>query len=215
MNVSNKTDRHKLERTIMNNEITTVANYSDMILAAFDARAEYERVKNPENDNIQGTLKAMRKTCERTLIAELMQTCSVDAQFINKSERTSNRFNVYAAEKVCNIAQASLKVAALNHYTRAILASAIALEKSELVLTHDDAQSACSLSVKAKDAKREKLIVKYQKHVAKSTASTQSSSSIAALMQFDVLRETRDASNVACYKLNSEAEAFKLLSASL
>jgi hypothetical protein len=193
----------------MSNIVTV--KYVDLIVASFDRRAAYELDKNSDNDSMQKTLADMRKTVSHNAIASIMSVANVDADFINKSERVSARFNVYSAEKVINVAQSVARVRALNHYTRAILATCVKLAANDTLLTHDDAQSACSLSVKSKDAKREKLIVKYQKHVSKSTADTQSSSSINALQMYNVLIETRDASNVVCYRLNTECDASKAL----
>lgn len=186
-------------------------NASDY-LAALDSRLAYEVAKNPECDSMQATLAAMRKTLERSAITDFMSASNVNAELINKSERSNARLNVYAYEKVLNVSQAALKVASLNHYTKAILATALSLDAyDESKLTHADAQSACSLSVKTKDSERQKRIVQYQKHVAANTASTQSSSSIAALVAYDVLRETRDDANVTCYSVNYDSHAFAAL----
>lgn len=198
---------------------SNVSDYSVAILAAFDSRKSYEiaKAESTESDcsSMLKTLADMRKTVSHSVISEIMFASAIDAEFINKSERSNARFNVYSAEKVINVARSLAKVSALNHYTRAILATMQKLALTEQLLTHDDAQSACSLDCKSKDAKREKLIVKYQKHVAKSTAATQSSSSINALQVFGVITETRDAANVTSYRLNVESENCKTLLAAL
>jgi hypothetical protein len=189
--------------------------YAQQIALAFDARKSYEVSKNSECDSMLATLKTLRETATNDVIANILAASNVDANFINKSERSNARFNVYAAEKVLNVALNVAQVKALNHYTRAILHAAIALEANETLLTYADAQSACSLKVKVKDAKREKIIskAKYQKNVELNTVTTQSSSSIAALKMFNVLIESRDAANVTCYKINRECDTFKALTA--
>ena len=193
--------------------MTNVTDFQSALLASIDARKAYENDKNASNDSIQKTLNAIRKTCEREAIASVMLASNVDSSFINKSERTSNRFNVYAAEKVANVAQAIAKAATLNHYSLAILRAASALKKAELKLTHADAVAACSLDVAHKDKSRAAIIKssRYAKHVAANTASTQSSSSINALQAFSVFTESRDEANHVCYSLNENETVSALL----
>lgn len=186
------------------------SSYASNVLAAFDARKAYENDKNDENTSIQKTLDDLRNVVSHETISKIMHTAHVDADFINKSERKTNRFNVYAAQKVVNVAQAIAKASALNHYSRAILLSAKSFTENELTLTHRDAVAACSLQIKT-DTKKQKHLVQYQKNVDASTASTQASSSINALKMYDVLREEKDAANVTCYKLNVESETTKAL----
>lgn len=187
-----------------------ITDFRSKLVKAFDARAAYESSKNADNDSIQKTLRDMRASVDNDMIAEVFAIANVDANFINRSERKTARFNVYSAQKVINIARAAKSAETLNHYTRAILASAIALSEHDMLINHRDAASACTLSVKT-DAKREKLLRKYQKHVAANTAATQSSSSINALQMFDVLRETRDDANNVCYSVNADSEITKAL----
>lgn len=189
--------------------------YLSSLLSSIDARIAYERAKNAENENIVSTLTDIRKSCDHVAIAEVMLSASVDANTINKSERSNARFNVYAFEKIVNVARAASAASALNHYSRAILATAKKFAESELLMTHDDAQSACTLDIRVKDAKREKQIVKYQKHVSAKTAATQSSSSLNALKAFNVLTEKRDAANKVCFTINAESELTKKLLSSI
>jgi hypothetical protein len=193
--------------------INNAVDYRNALLAAIDARASYELSKSAENDSMQETLKDIRKSVDHIDVCAVFFLANVDSNRINRAERVNARYNVYAYEKDVNIARAAMKVASLNHYTKAILLTAKRFAEHDLMLTHNDAQSACSLSVKTSNTSREKMIVKYQKHVSAKTAATQSSSSINALQSFNVLVETRDASNVVCYRLNVENELTqKLLS---
>lgn len=181
--------------------MSNLANYVVALNAAFDSRAAFELSKNEANDNIQKTLRDMRKSMTRESVASVLLASNVSADFVNDSIRVDSKYNVYAAQKVDNIACYLLKAEALNHYTLAILRSLLSLEKAELQLTHEDAKSACTLEMKLKDAKREKLLVKYQKHVAISTANTQSSSSLEALVTFNVLKRARNAENETVFTL--------------
>jgi hypothetical protein len=200
----------------------TATEFKSAMLSAISSRFMYEAKKASAEHNVEvteenfrdvlktnnssmfDTLKAIEDSAKHDVISNIMFLANCDAERINRSERSNARYNVYAYEKDINIARCAASVERLNHYTKAILQTAkkFAEQETELLLTHDDAQSACSLSVKTSDSKRERLIVKYQKHVSAKTASTQSSSSINALQSFNVLIETRDASNKVAYKLN-------------
>jgi hypothetical protein len=185
-------------------QMTKIETYKNELLSAIDSRAAYELAKNAENASMQATIKDLRKSVDHDAIASAMLASNVDAQFINRAERSNNRYNVYAAEKVVNVARYLAKAATLNHYSLAIVKAAIALQASDLLLTHADAVCVCSKDAKHKDAKRAKIVksAHYDKHVSSNTASTQSSSSINALQTFNVLIEKRDAANVVAYELN-------------
>jgi hypothetical protein len=190
--------------------MTAIALYTASLVASFDNRASYEAAKNADNSSIQDTLRDMRKTISHEAVSSVFYAAHVDCNFINKSERVNARFNVYAAEKVINVAQFAAASRALNHYTRAILLSAYALSLQSMTLTHKDAQACCSLDVKT-DAHKTKHLVRYQKHIAANTASTQSSSSINALQMFNVLREARDDANNVVYSINLDSEVTRTL----
>jgi len=179
-------------------------DYRTKLATAFDARRDYERAKNASNVNIQKTLLDLYDDVKHEAIATVMLVANVDANFINRSERATARFNVYAAQKVTNIARTVAKVSSLNHYTLAILKTAIALSNAQSSMTHRDAQSACSLQVDTIAAKRA-FIVRYAKQIDASTASTQSSSSLNALCAYDILREVRDASSETAYVVNFDS----------
>ena len=179
-------------------------SYQNNMIANFDSRAEFEFLKKSDNVTMQKTLADMKKSVSHARIADIMQSCEVDENFINKQERVDSRFNVYAAEKVINFARYLASVQSLNHYTRAIVATLDSLERNDMHMTHDDAISACSLSCKSKDTSHEKHVIKYQSHVAASTASTQASSSLNTLLMYHVVIEERDMMNKRVYKLNRD-----------
>jgi hypothetical protein len=184
--------------------MSNVSLYRASLLASFDARAAYELAKNVENTSMQDTLRDLRKSVDHDAICEVMMNANVDCAFINRAERVNARFNVYAAQKVVNVARFSRSAATLNHYTRAVLLSAYALQKNNMTLTHTDAQAACSLNCNT-DKSKMKHLVRYQQYRDPKTAATQSSSSINALQMYDVLRETRDASNATVYTVNLDS----------
>lgn len=184
--------------------------YLATLISEIEDRAAYEATKNAENANIQKTLKGIRSDLEHSAIAEVMHNASVPANFINHAERGNARFNVYAAEKVANVARVLVGAGRLNHYTRAILASAQRCHAAGVPFTHADAVSCCSLSVKA-DPSKATLLVHYEKHIAPNTASTQASSSIAALKTFGILREGKSPSGAVAYALQDQPQTDALL----
>lgn len=190
----------KKSETVTVNVDATSAYLADM-LAAFDARASYEAAKNAENSNIQETIKDLRKSVNHSAIAQVFMSANVSADFINRAERNNARFNVYSAQKVVNVARAAKSASALNHYTKAILLSLREFAKAKVSFTHKDAIAACSIDSKVA-ASKEALIKRYEKIVSASTASTQASSSVNALLQFACVTEKRDSANNVCYELN-------------
>lgn len=187
----------------------TIENYKNEMLAAFDARAAYELSKNAENMNMQKTLSDLRASVNHDAIAKLMLSANVNADFINRSERTNARFNVYSAEKIVNIIRFAASAATLNHYTLAIIKSMYNCFNAEIDFTQRDALSACSLTAKV-DSSKAAHIVQYQKHVALNTAATQSSSSLNALLMTNVIVEYRNAANVTCFRFTDSDFANEL-----
>lgn len=194
-------------------QFTNAQEYRTALTSEIDARAAFELAKSSENDSMQDTLKKLRASVDHDTIAQVLLSSNVDVQIINRAERINARMNVYALEKIANIARAQCSAATLNHYTLAILKTALALEANERALTHRDAVCACSLDVKHTDSQREKVIktTRYAMHVALTTASTQSSSSVNALQACNVLTETSEKT----YRVNREAHATIALCAKL
>ena len=189
-----------------------LASYIDALNVAFDARADFERSKaKDDSSNIHKTLAKLRKNVTRESVASFFMSHNIDSQLINRAIRADSRINVYAYEKIENVASAALKSEALNHYSVAILKSALSLESHDSALTFDDAKAACSADSKLKDAKRDKMIKRYSRVVAASTASTQSSSSLEALCAFDVLKRSRNSEGETVFIVNAENDVTKAL----
>lgn len=179
----------------------TVNDYATALRNSVATRRAYEISKNAECASMLKALASFDKRLQQDAVVALCQSANVDADILNRQERNSARFNIYSFAKVLD----DISFATINHYSVAILRAAIALSKLEKdnALTHADAVAACSLDAKHKDASRNKIIstVRYQKHVALNTASTQSSSSINSLQALNVLTESRDAANHVCYTI--------------
>lgn len=190
--------------------MTKTTKYHAALLASLDTRAAYEDAKNPDNLNIQRTLKGIRASLTSAEVARVMASANVAEDFLNHAERGNARFNVYAAEKVANIARiVAGQPATLNHYTRAIYASARACGAAGVPFTHADAVACCTLEVKADPAKP---LTRYAKHVAPNTASTQASSSVAALKTFGILVEGKTAAGQVAYAVKDAPQSDALAS---
>ena len=190
----------------------TIASYIVSLNEAFDARADFERSKaKDDSSNIHKTLAKLRKNVTRESVASFFMSHNIDAALINRAIRADSRINVYAYEKIENVASAALKSEALNHYSVAILKSALSLEGVDSALTFEDAKAACSADSKLKDNKRDKLIKRYSRIVASGTASTQSSSSLEALCAFDVLKRSRNSEGDTVFIVNHENDVAKAL----
>lgn len=188
-----------------------MTDFNTQIRASVETRRAYEMSKSADCESMLSNLKAFDKRLSNDAVIALLAAANVNADTLNRQERTSARFNVYSFAKVLSDVSAHT----INHYSRAILASAVALRSAELVLTHADAVAACSLDVTHKDKSRAKIIAKsrYQKHVAANTASTQASSSINSLAALNVLIESRDAANHVCYSIADNDFAKSLVAA--
>lgn len=211
--VSNE-DAHTERDKVMTNKMQAVAEYRVALAAQFDAREAYEMSQRANvekaNMNIFKTLKSLRDDFKTDIVCEVMHTANVDVAFINRQERENKRFNVYAAEKVANIARSAVNAEALKSYTRLIFLTALNLTKADKTMTHADAQASLCVDLKA-DAAKDAHIVRYAKRIAANTADTQSSSSINALQMYNVLIETRDETNAVAYKLNLTSATTKKL----
>ena len=180
--------------------------YAETLRASVATRRAYEIDKNASCDSMLRALAAFDKRLANDAVVNLCEDANLDNDILNRQGRNNARFNIYSFAKILD----DVSFATMNHYSKAILRAAIALRDSEMShaehdrsLTYADAVQACTLDATQKDKARAKIIAnaRYQKHVALSTASTQSSSSINSLQSLNVLVETRDAANNTCYVL--------------
>lgn len=191
----------------LNNEVfaATLAAYVADINVACDERDAYEVSKNADCVLMQKQIKDYRKSMTNERVATVMLLCNVNAQFINRAERSNARYNIKSVKKVVdNALFLATSHNKMHHYCEAILKTAITLTDAKLSMTHEDAQTACTLKLKSSDKNKKALIKQYQSHVDISTANTQSSSSINALQMFHLLNETKDEKNNVAYTFNDE-----------
>lgn len=187
---------------------TKVSNYATALASAIEKRKALELSKNASNESIQKALKSLASDCAHADVARLMLSAHADADFINSFERVNNAFNVKSAKKVFNVARYLLKVASLDHYTKAILLSMKRFNSASVLFTQKDAQAALKKSAENANAA---LLVRYNRiDVDASTASTQASSSLNALQVLNMIVEKRvDATSV--FELNEKNALVKSL----
>lgn len=156
------------------------------LLAAFSDRAQYEHHKNPENYNIQKTLSRMQKRLTTPGVVRAQVAAGLKAGFLNTSESLNSRRNVYALEKVYDLLYAAVTGHMKNAINRACVASMVALE-GKLAFTGLAAKAAASDKVGITNDYKGLL----KRHtVSESTASTQASSTMTALEDLGVVKNT-------------------------
>lgn len=148
------------------------------LIAAFADRAAYERASNPNNDNIQDTLTKVQKGHLAHGISQGFVAAGVDPNYLNKSEVTGKRRNVYALSKLQDIIYGAATGTMKNAINIAVLASMVKLERAQIAFTGAIAKACASDKV----AVEVNVGIHLTRHtVAESTASTQSSSTMTAL----------------------------------
>jgi hypothetical protein len=174
------------------------------VVQEFDARIVYEKKKNSENDNITKTLKKSSAKLASVSASRVMMTCNVAASFINRNERVNARYNVYASEKLADIV-ASLRDASVfkNAINNAIVRSMFKCDAAKIAFTHKLAIASTSDKVNV-DATMRKHLVRHT--VSVSTASTQASSTMNALVTANICEEYRDDNNSVAYRLRDNVQ---------
>ena len=179
-----------------NVETITFEVTSQNITDALNARREAEISAHSLNENKSNTLRKLALFANDH-VARAFTDAHKSLDFVASKKRVDAMRDVYEIEKIFDLADyyAQSNTVALNHYTRAIALSAVNFTTHEAIFTLDCVRSACSLDEKSRDAKKEKLVVKYQKNVKASTVNAQHRSSLEALKFFEILHERRTSNN--------------------
>jgi hypothetical protein len=177
------------------------------VVQEFDTRIAYENTKNSENDNIVKTLNKSSAKLASVSAARVMMTCNVASSFINRAERVNAKYNVYASEKLADII-ASLRDARCftNAINNAVIRSMLKCD-AKIAFTHKLAIASASDKVNV-DATIRKHLVRHT--VSVSTASTQASSTMNALVTANICEEYRDDSNIVAYRLRDNVQVAAL-----
>ena len=187
-------------------------------------RVEYETSK-AAHSCVSKLIKyaSLDRTTFKTSLKETFMQKLVDAaaltsfDFINNHVKESQRFNVYAIEKVFKDLHAIARdnVALMNKYNRAcVLTCIMNAEKESFAFSRDHAKAMLSKAFNFENVKRSDLATTF--NVAESTASTQVSSSFRALEALDVLRFDESARDRCVVShVNNEHALVKLVRAQI
>lgn len=183
-------------------------------LSAADKTARYMNASfDTSRDDSQRLVATNISVDASDAMLDAAQRCDVaNFDFINDSKRESNRFNVYALEKVRKLlrAVANNSASMLDKYSAAILLT-LAKNKSrdDFYLTREHCYAMFSRAKRYDNVKLSELVRNV--NVTANTATTQASSSLRALAAMNVLRfddETKRVSNIdfdhAVFKLIAE-----------
>ena len=166
-------------------------------------RYEYEMRKNADNDKIQKTLLSVNNALVKSSSARLHAVANIDARYINRAERVNAKYNVYALQKIAdiiNVVMHDKKMNAINYHA---LRSLFNFERKSKLFTHADAIASASNKITVQDASKRQLLSRHT--VSASTANTQASSTMNALVTLNVVRETTNENNEKHYELTHSA----------
>jgi hypothetical protein len=181
------------------------------LAAQLDERADYEIHKNPENANIHRTLKKARTVLATPTAARVLLAAAVDPVFVNAIKRDGARRNVYSFGKMADLVGVLTREAwEGNAINNAIVRSLIRLTDKGVAFTFETAKAACSKTF-AYEGEGRRFLVRHT--VAPSTAPTQASSTMEALVEMGVVN-TSGGKN-ARYWLRNEAPIVEHLRAVL
>lgn len=152
------------------------------VLKQFDDRANFE-LDNGGTDKKLDLLKSYAGRLSNDSVVKVLAALKFDTGFVNQ-QRGSKRYNVYAVDKVADIAAALAGVAIRNKVNNAIVRSLFACRAAGLEFTGLIADAAVSDKVRVQDHIK-KVLVRHS--VSESTVDTQRSSTMSALQLFGVV----------------------------
>lgn len=159
------------------------------VIASLDARGAHELLKNPDNTNIHKTIaKARNKLAVSLDPSRVLFAAAVDPEFMNRELSDGNRYNVYAIDKVQDFLNflGGAKGELSNAINIACTRSLFAFHKAGKPFTLETAKGAASKDyARSLDSAVKTLLISHT--VARSTASTQSSSTMQALVTLGVV----------------------------
>lgn len=165
----------------------TVGETVMLTAKAMDERADFEKAKNVDNDSIQKHLAKSRKQLTTHAAARVLIATNVSVSDLNREKHTGSRYNVYAMGKLADLISATEKGVISNKINFAIVKSLRAFQAAGVPFTSEMAKAAASDKVKVEPSFR-KLLTSHD--VSASTASTQASSTMQALMTLGVVNRS-------------------------
>ncbi|RWJ03483.1 hypothetical protein [Mesorhizobium sp.] len=156
-----------------------------VIAGAFDERAAFQRAKDSDNETIHRSLnKSRAKLIQEKAVACLLAT-STAPDFITDSMHQGSAYNVYAADKLCDIVGALNGDVMHNAINIAVMKSLFAFRAANETFTGEMAKAACSKQIRIATPSLAKLLVRHT--VSPPTAPTQASSTMQALQTLGIV----------------------------
>lgn len=161
--------------------------------AAFDDRSAFERAKDPDNTNIQRTLKKARAQMVTRRAAQVMLATNVDPATINRVFHEGSRYNVYALGKLADVIFGLTKNPEhqqgqiTNAINLACMRSLFQFRAAGMQFTGELAKAAASDKIRVEAAIRSHLV---RHTVSASTAPTQASSTMQALTTLGIVKKS-------------------------
>lgn len=211
--ISNQLDReeqadrpeydHVLENLDSDLVDTTVFKIAD----ALDARAAFQLEKDPDNAKIQATIKKARQQMVTKRAARVLIAANVDVAFFNRSVHTGSRYNVYALGKLGDLVVGLTNGGVIaNAVNLACMRSLFKFRAAGMAFTGDMAKAATSDKIRVEEHVRKVLI---RHTVSASTAPTQSSSTMQALVTLGIVTASGGTKNPT-YTLTDHPSVAKL-----
>jgi len=187
--VQSEAIRPTLEQLLEAVEQVKVEAISKATGDALDNRADFEFAKNPDNENIQKTIKKARAQMVSWRAARLMAVAAVSPEFLNREIHGGARYNVYAIGKLADLIYGATGGAVKNAINLACLKSLFRFRKAGIVFTGEAARAAASNKLaKTLDVAARGCLVSHD--VSASTAPTQASSTMSALEILGIVKRS-------------------------
>lgn len=152
------------------------------ILMGLDDRAAFEEVKNPDNDSIQKTLKKLNSALASPTAAAVIDVTGTPVDFMNQGG--SNRYNVYAIDKLADIVAGLSGGVMRNAINNAVTKSLFRFRAAGESFTGEMAKAAASDKIRIQGAIKAQLV---RHTVSAQTAPTQASSTMQALQTLGIV----------------------------
>jgi hypothetical protein len=175
-------DGETFEQVMANVDDDMVDKAVFAVAKAIDDRAAYEEKHG--HPNIQRVLKSVRTAFVSKSATRAMLAAGFDEADINRSVHDGKRYNVYALGKLADAIKALSGGQINNAINNACMRSLFKFNKANVAFTMDMAKAACSAQIRV-DAAVKGLLIRHT--VSPSTAPTQASSTMQALVSLGVV----------------------------
>jgi hypothetical protein len=179
------TSRTSFEETLAAIDDQVADTMAHAISRELSWREDFEKAKNPDNSSIQSTLKKCRKEMVSKRAARVLVATGVDPSFMNRVLHDGSRYNVYAIGKVADLVKGASEGLVRNAINIACMRSLFACRAAGIEFTGELAKAAASDKIHVPIAIKRHL---FRHTVSSSTAPTQASSTMQALVTLGVVK---------------------------